>query len=99
MGGIGLPFFSAVADAELKASKEMTRAQVAEILNQNVPQKTPSFATVHAKAVQARNATKHRRRKEQELSLMSLKEASTLDNRLFELLSAKGASSWLTAFR
>ena len=28
---------------------------------------------------------------------MSLKETSTLDNRLLELLSAKGASSWLTA--
>ena len=96
LGGIGLPSFSAAANSELSASKEMTQTQVAEILHQSVPHQMPDTATVHKAAVQARNIAKGRRRKEQKLQLKTLRDTSTIDKRRLELLSAKGASSWLT---
>ena len=46
--------------------------------------------------MQARNKSHLRRRKEQEATFHSLREHSTLDTKRMELLSAKGASSWLT---
>ena len=96
LGGIGLPWFSRMATTELKASREMTQAQVKEILLQNVDHHVPGFASVHKAAVKARNVTKTRRRKEEESSLKCLKEGSSMDVRRLDLLSAKGTSAWLT---
>ena len=56
----------------------------------------PSIGSVRKAAVQARNKSHLRRRKEQEATFHSLREHSPLDTKRMELLSAKGASSWLT---
>ena len=96
LGGTSWPCLAEAADFEHKASKGMTDAQVEEIVKQNAPHAVPSIGSVHKAAVQARNKSHLRRHKEQEATFRSLREHSTLDTKRMELLSAKGASSWLT---
>ena len=63
LGGIGLPFLSAVAKTEFTASQAMTKGQVEEMVRQNMNHKLPSVENLHADVVRARNASKKQRRK------------------------------------
>ena len=96
LGGIGLPFLSAVAKTEFTASQAMTKGQVKEMVRQNMNHKLPSVENLHADAVRARNVSKKQRRKAEQARWKNLMENPDLDTRQIELLSAKGASSWLT---
>ena len=96
LGGIGLPSLSATADADLAAASSMTSAQVKEILLQNVPHETPTFAEVHIAAIKAKNFSAKQRRRTEVDTINKLMDDSSLDKRQLSLLSSKGVSAWLT---
>ena len=97
LGGIGLPSLAETAKSELKASKEMTRAQVLEIVQQNLPHDVASIEQIRRSAVQVRNLARLQCRSNEKARLKQLMSDSSLDSRQLELLSTKGASAWLTA--
>ena len=96
LGGIGLPSLTGMADSELAASQAMTKAQVEEIVQQNLPHKAASIEQMHQSAIRARNQAKEYRRKTEKIQLQKLMSHSSLESRQLELLSAKGTSAWLT---
>ena len=96
LGGIGLPSLAATADANLTAASTMTSAQVKEILLQDIPHKTPTFAEVHIAAITAKNASAKLRKRIEADAFKELVADSNLDKRQLRLLSSKGVSAWLT---
>ena len=96
LGGIGLLSLADAAPFELEVSKDMTRAQVTEIVQQNLPHQRASVEQVHVSAVRARNMARQKRRKAEKAQLRHLMENSGWKSRQLELLSAKGTSAWLT---
>ena len=75
----------------------MTLAQITEIVQQNFRHHVPQWKDVYKDAVKARNLTKQCRRKREAQHLKQLASDSSLDSRRLEIISAKGAPSWLTA--
>ena len=61
LGGIGLPSLAETAESELKASKEMTRAQVLEIVQQNLPHDASYCYTFRNEKKEKRASKKHKR--------------------------------------
>ena len=62
LGGIDLPSLAETAESELKALKEMTRAQVLEIVQQNLPHDAAIMEQLRCSAVQARDLARLQRR-------------------------------------
>ena len=96
LGGIGLLSLAETAKSAFNASKAMMHAQVAEIVHQNLPHKDASVEQLHTSAVRARNLARQEHRKNEKAQLQQLMNDSSLECRQLELLSAKGASAWLT---
>ena len=75
----------------------MTNIQAEEICQQNIPHATPELKVVHKKAVKMRNVWKSKCCKLERAAWENLKNDGEVGSRQDELLSTKGASSWLTA--
>ena len=98
LGGIGLPHLESMCSTEFGASQEICKPQIQELLQQN------SLATegknpfeVHKEALRSKSCVGRRRRIAETTVHKQLLDDSPHDSRRLELLSAKGASSWLTA--
>ena len=98
LGGIGLPCLALVAAEEHKASVEITRAQVDEILWQNdQARQPPQCVSVHNDALATRAEIRTARRKSQNDRQMVLRRSTPARSRQVELLAGKGCSARLTA--
>ena len=98
LGGIGLPCLALVAAEEHKASVEITRAQVNEILWKNdQARQPPQCVSVHNGAQATRAEIRTARRKSQNDRQMVLRSSTPARSHQVELLAGKGCSAWLTA--
>ena len=98
LGGIGLPCLALVAAEELKASVEITKAQVDEILLQNdQARQPPQCVSVHNDALATRAKIRTARRKSQNDRQRVFRSSTPARRRQIELLAVKGCSAWLTA--
>ena len=100
LGGIGFPSIKDIAVQEFDASKRITSAQVSEICLQqgHIPRDGPILpcSTLDSAASKTRRAIANERRKAATDKHRALLSESNCSQRHLELLSARGASAWLT---
>ena len=99
LGGIALPSFLQLGLSELLNSREVVKHQVQNILHQNVVDWLPLTAKeIQEEAMSARKVAYQQRRRHEAARCQEIVERSGSElSRRLEQLTAKGASSWLTA--